>query len=237
MEDLKLPVIIKQATEWSDGKGNLVVTSKETYDNCLATLKEVKGIAKDLEDKRKELTSPINLSLKAINAMFKIPTDKLKSLESFIKSIMLFWVQKQERIRLETQRKADEEARLIQEKAMREEAEATRKAEELRAKGMVKRADKQEAKAEVALATAVQTVPEKIKEVDKGAGTYVVVSYSVVITDAITAKKYLAKLDSDCQFLDINIPALNRLAQDQKGGIDFPGMKVIKTESIRTRSV
>ena len=62
-------------------KGNVVEVSE--------TLAKIKSTQREVEKKRKEITQPLNLALKNINALFKEPLDKLKNAETLIKDAML----------------------------------------------------------------------------------------------------------------------------------------------------
>lgn len=51
--------------------GAIQVTTVEQEEEAYNALKEIKKAIKTIEDKRKEITQPLNASLKATNAMFK----------------------------------------------------------------------------------------------------------------------------------------------------------------------
>ncbi len=60
-------------------------------------LTKIKSTAKDIEKRRKEITQPLNLALKSVNALFKEPADKLNAAEDLIKKALLEYQQKVDR--------------------------------------------------------------------------------------------------------------------------------------------
>lgn len=53
------------------------------------TLAKIKSTQREVEKKRKEITQPLNLALKNINALFKEPLEKLANAEKLIKEAMI----------------------------------------------------------------------------------------------------------------------------------------------------
>lgn len=105
------------------------ITTAEEYEAAAAKLASVKGALKRLEDKRVSITKPMNDSLKAVNAMFAIPKDRLDKVERQIKAGLVTYTEAEERKRVEAQRKADEEARAEKERAEKAAREIREKAE------------------------------------------------------------------------------------------------------------
>ena len=106
------------------------------HDNAVALTRSIKTLAKSLEDERDALVRPKNNEVKEINLWFREPQDKLENLEKSLKRAIQAYQAKTEQLRLEEQRKRDEEARKEREKieaqarAQREKEDAARRAEE-----------------------------------------------------------------------------------------------------------
>lgn len=233
---MEKPKIIDQALTWIESNPTPDITSQKIYDSCNVTLKQIKSGIKSLDDKRKELTKPINQSIKNINAMFKVPIRKLKGFEHLIKSKMLSWIQEIERIQREEQRKQEEAERKARQKKLAEEAEAMRKAEEARRTGNKEAAKKEEMKAFLVSQKKIdEPSPAIYVPVSKGQGTYTVKSYQVEIVDNEMAIRSLIDMGM-YEFLSIETGKLNKLVNLQDGKTLVKGIKVTEKESLRTRS-
>jgi len=93
------------------------VSADET--NAYGVLQQIKDRIKFVEGKRKEITAPLNASLKAANALFKTLSEPLKIADTIIRDKILDFHQKQE------------------EKAAKREAKLVGKIEEATAKGHI----------------------------------------------------------------------------------------------------
>lgn len=121
------------------GVESLTITNQSHLVNAARFTKEIKITGDLIEDERKKLVNPRNAEVKEINAFFKQYSTMLDTAEATLKKAILAYQNEQERIRIEAQRKADEEARKEREKieaaarVQREKEEAAlRKAEEER---------------------------------------------------------------------------------------------------------
>jgi hypothetical protein len=110
------------------------IDSAEAYGLAADELKAIKAKANQLEAQRTGITGPMNTALRAINDLFRGPSDLLTKAERVLKGKMIAWDQEQERIAAEQRRKAEEAAaaerkRLADEAAARQaEADAQAKA-------------------------------------------------------------------------------------------------------------
>jgi len=64
------------------------VTTKESFEECAAILKDVTGRIKFLDEERKVSVDPLNQEVKRINGWFKPALDRLKDIQTTIKSAM-----------------------------------------------------------------------------------------------------------------------------------------------------
>lgn len=109
---------------------DFTVDSPETYGLAADELKAIKQRANALEEQRTAITGPINKALKAINDLFRGPSEMLSQAERLLKGKMLAWDQEQERIAAEARRKAEEAAAAERRRLEAEAAERQRQAEE-----------------------------------------------------------------------------------------------------------
>lgn len=111
----------------------VLVETVEQRDNANALCKAVKTCSSRLEATRKELTQPHLDAQRDVMAWFKPKIAQLETLEENLKKVIVSFERAQEVIRLEAQRKLDEEARKIREKqeadarAIREKEDAERR--------------------------------------------------------------------------------------------------------------
>lgn len=235
------------------------ITKQEEYDKVLEITKAVKKRLKEIEDERITLTKPLNDTIKIINGKAKEASEQLKGLESNFKSKMRDYINEQERIRIEEQRKRDETARREREKAEKEarerrqkEEEARRRAEEAERKAreeqdeakkaeLLKQAQKEKAKSdqEALKADAKEQIkdtvvaPVSAPKVEKK-GVSVIKKWRVEITNK---KEFIRGCieRGDLYYLDINTGMLNKEAQATKGEKEWRGAKVVLDTETRVR--
>jgi len=132
--------------------GSFTITTAAQYEDSATMLRKIKAGQNRLEELRTAITGPLNASLRAVNALFKAPAERLEKAERSIKGEITRYQNEQERIRQEEQRKADAEARRLREaaeaKARQEREEAERKAKAEREAAEAKRREQEAAEAE-----------------------------------------------------------------------------------------
>ena len=99
------------------------IDSAETYSFAAEELRAIKARSAQIEAQRTGITGPINKALKAINDLFRGPSELLSEAERNLKGKMLAWDQAQERIAAE-QRRIAEAAAAAERKRLDEEAAA-----------------------------------------------------------------------------------------------------------------
>jgi colicin import membrane protein len=129
----KAPEVI-EASKLAEGVVALAkdykVTTVAQYEAGGEQLMQVKGAQKRLEDLRTSITKPLNETLKAVNALFKAPGERLESAEKTIKAELIRFTNEQERLRIVEQRRLDDIAAAERRRVEAAAAEARRVAEE-----------------------------------------------------------------------------------------------------------
>lgn len=142
----------KSAENFLASARSIVIDSPEMYQTAVTELQQIKRKAKDLEEQRVGLVSPLNAVVKKINDMFRAPLEFLTQAESTIKRAMITYDQEQERIAAEARRKAEEaaarERARIQAEAAAAEARAKAEEDRLRAEAQAAERKAAEARAE-----------------------------------------------------------------------------------------
>lgn len=192
---------------------NYTIESPEKYEYSAQDLKAVKSKAKELDALRKSLTKPLDESKKRIMAFFKNPLTLLSSAESAIKSAMLTWQQKQERIRrLEEERLAEQQ---------RKEAERlARLAKAAEKRGDEKKAEEFKGREDV-VKSAVPTVVNNVQPVS-GISKVTLWKYRIVNVNLIPREYMLP-----------NEVAIGQFARATMGSVKIEGIEFYPEETIR----
>jgi len=222
----------------------IVIVTQPDYEIDGTLLQKIKGRAKEIEVKRKEITKPLDVARKLVMELFRTPLIRLGEAELNIKQGLRNFDEKQEHIRKEQEeklrkqaaaeearkkkaleeqaRKKEEEARKLREAAekagaeekARLEAEATKKEAEAEAK----RDKKEEVHVEApVLAPRVET-PKGISYKDKWTA-------EVVDFTALPDEYKIA-----------NMSMLNKIAQATKGQVRILGVKFSSAKIVSSRS-
>ena len=257
------------------GVESITIQNQEHLVNAATLTKEIKITGKLIEDERKKIVSPLNNQVSEVNAYFKKFASMLDTAETTLKKAIMTYQAEQERIRIEAQRKADEEARKERERieraareqreredaALRKEeearqaaVEAQRKADEaanaedrarLEAEAAQKRKES-EAATRAALAAAEKaSTKEAIAEtiiapvIDSNyrapSGSYNVTTYTGEVEDKAAFAKYCLD-NGQLNFITIDVGQINKILQASKGARRMPGIKIIKSTSLRMKS-
>jgi hypothetical protein len=118
---------------------NEPINNPIAYEGAATFLKDVKSKFKELDEKEKAITKPINDGLKLIRDMFRKPKDLLTQAETALKRGMVTYQREQERIAAEAQRKADEDVRKERERLAKLEAKAIERGDETKAEQLAER--------------------------------------------------------------------------------------------------
>lgn len=81
------------ANDWAARLGSFVIQSDDDEANIVNVLQEVKARAKTLENRRTEITQPLNQALRSVNALFKPAQQKFDQLERHLKGLITTYMQ------------------------------------------------------------------------------------------------------------------------------------------------
>jgi len=183
------------------------ISSNEAYADAGEILKTIKGRYRDIENKRREMTVPLDETKKRIMDFFRPPLDRLASAERLIKGAMLSFTQEQERVR------QAEEAR-IRELARQEQGRRDR---ELEQQIVQAQQDGDTAKAETLLATATEIpAPVVLSERPRVDGIKTVTRWKHRVVDQALIPR---------EFLMPNDKLLADMAVTTKGAVTIPGVE------------
>ncbi|MBU6488280.1 MAG: hypothetical protein KGQ57_10675 [Burkholderiales bacterium] len=236
-----------------------VIDSPEMYEMAAGELQQIKTLQKGVEKQRTDITGPMNAALKAVNALFKAPSDWLDQAEAVLKRSMLGYQQAEEAKRREAQRIAEaaaaaERARIAAaaaaaEAAARAEAEALRKqAEEAKKQGDVESAARLASQAEsrveegavttqeLAQTKELISAPTVEKAIPKVSGLSMRRVWKVEVTDKLAFVKYIAEHPEYLELVEPNMPAVNKLGLALKKSCPLEGVRVYEDEQLASRA-
>ena len=82
---------LANANEWWSLVRDFQITNDEQQEQIAGVLRKVKEKSRELEDRRKEITGPMNQALRSVNDLFRQPKLRLDALEALLKEkIALF---------------------------------------------------------------------------------------------------------------------------------------------------
>jgi hypothetical protein len=193
----------------------IIIKSQEDYIIAGDLRKKIKGKIKDLDEKRKSITAPLDLAKKNIMALFTPIIDMLNKGVENLDIGVIAYDEIQERKAREAQAKAEEEARKA-----REKAEA--RARELEAQGKTEKAQAMQEKADAIIAPIITTSTPKVSG------------------QAIREIWYAEVVDFKALSDDYKLPnqsALDKVAQATKGKINLSGVKFYSRKIVSGRSI
>lgn len=236
-----------------------VIDCPDMYEMAAGELQQIKTLQKGVEKQRTDITGPMNTALKAVNSLFKGPSDWLDQAETILKRAMLTYQQAEEAKRREAQRIAEaaaaaERARIAADAAAAEataraEAEALRKrSEEAQKQGDTEAAARLASQAESRVeegAVAVQelrqtkdlvSAPTAERSVPKVSGLSTRKVWKVEVTDKLAFVKYIAEHPEYLELIEPNTPAVNKLGLALKHACPVAGVRVYEDEQLASRS-
>lgn len=187
----------------------LVIRTQNDFELAGTLRMKIKGKIKELDEKRKSITQPLDLAKKNIMALFNPIIESLTAGVGIIDKGVIVFTEEQDRKAREAQAKADEEARKA-----REKAEA--RARELEAQGKTEKAQAMQEKADAIIAPVIMAATPKV------AGQAIKEVWYAEVTD-------FKALTDDYKLVDQS--KLDKVAQATKGNISIPGV-VFKSRKI-----
>jgi uncharacterized membrane protein YqiK len=236
-----------------------VIDCPEMFEMAAGELQQIKSLQKGVEKQRTDITGPMNSALKAVNSLFKAPSEWLDQAEAVLKRAMLSYQQAEEAKRREAQRIAEaaaaaERARIAAQAAAAEavaraEADALRKqADSAQKQGDIEAAARLSSQAEsrveegaVAVQELAQTkelvsAPTVEKTVPKISGISMRKVWKVEVTDKLAFVKYIAEHPEYLELVDPNTPAVNKLGLALKHACPLAGVRVYEDEQLASRA-
>jgi hypothetical protein len=196
-----------------------------TADHCqqaATVLSDAKKRVAVLEERRKQITKPLDDAKKSVMDLFRPATDACAALERIIKPKIAHYHNEQERIRREAQAKAEEEAR-------KERARLEAQAAKAREKGKEERAEALEIKAATTVAVTPAIATQKIT------GASVRKVWSAEVIDVIELCKAIVAGDIPPTVIDFKQSELNRLATTWQNNRAFPGLRISQQSVVMSR--
>ncbi len=200
-----------------------VIDSPIMYEMAGEELKTIKAKFKELEDRRKKITAPMDKAKKEVMDLFRKPLEMLEQAEAALKRTMLDYTSEQRRIAAEAQRKA-EEAAANERKRMAEQAQAAERT------GDVATSVALTAASEMIVAPTVQMEPAKVG----GISTRTI--WSATVTDKIAYLKHVIDHPELLDTIDISMKPLNQMASALKDKLNIPGIRAVSSESMSARA-
>lgn len=208
-----------QANEITGQINKIKIINQQTYEQAADILKNVKAMAKRLEETRKSITSPIDLAKSAVMNLFRAPSDVLVTAEANLKRAMIDYQNEQERIRREQEAKLRREA---EEKARKEQERLQARAEKAEANGKAEKAEELREQAEQVQVVAPVLAPT-VQKVD---GVSVRKNWKARVVDASLVPR---------QWLVVDEKKLDQIAKATKGSMDIPGVEFFAEDVLASR--
>jgi colicin import membrane protein len=236
-----------------------VIDSPEMFQMAAGELQQIKTLQKSVEKQRTDITGPMNAALKAVNALFKAPSDWLDQAEQVLKRAMLGYQQEEQRKQREEQQRRDREAAAerarVEAAAAAERARAEKEAQVLRdraqeaaktgdvesAARLATEADSRQEQGQMVVKELAQT-KELIsaatveKTVPKVSGLSTRKVWKVEVTDKAAFVKYIAEHPEYLELVEPNTPAVNKLGLALKQACPIAGVRVYEDEQLASRA-
>jgi len=200
------------------------IDSSDAYEQAAAILIEAKSLLKKSETTRKTITKPIDKQKNTVMEYFRGNVDnKLNGLVSSANRHIQDYLREQDRIQREKQAEAEEKARKEQARLSQRAQTAADKGQDEKAQALQEQAD-----------TTVAAIPEPALPKVKGLSTRE--NWQCEVTDKMALIKAVAAGTAPATLIEPNTQALNKLAKTLKQDMDYPGTRVYDAGSIAVRS-
>jgi regulator of protease activity HflC (stomatin/prohibitin superfamily) len=224
----EIQVKLERSLSYWDSVQSVTVSSQAEYDSTFEICKNLKSGFNVLEKYRKELVQPHNEKVKTINAQFKAVQDILANGEKQLKRAMTtYHTQEQLRIQAENRRIAAE-AEAKRQAEMERARKEMEKANAYREQGREDLAEKAEVRAEARAEVAETIVAEVVMPTTKKSGSSFTEKFKVEIVDKFEFVREAANNSMFMGYIEIDIKALEKIANATKGQMQFPGCRITK---------
>lgn len=213
------------------------IDSPMMYTQAGEELKGIKGKQKDLDEKRKAITKPLDEAKKSVMTLFEEPTRILNEAEAVLKSSMLAYSNEQEQLRRIEQAKLDEAARVERERLAAEAAQRDAEAKAAADAGNAEEAERIASEAAALQATAsMTTAPVVAKSVEKVSGIATRTTWKAEVTDMMALVKFVAANPHMIDLLQVNTTTLNQHAKATKDNTKIDGVRVYSEQVLASRA-
>ncbi len=215
METIELQHELEQISQYAATVMVPIIRDASAYTEAGATLKAVKKKYHDLEEREKEITRPLNDSLRSVRDLFRNPKDLLLKIESNLKNAMLGYQRAEEAKRAESQRIAEDLAR-------KERERLARLAEKAEARGAADQAEAFQQRAAAVVAPIVAAHPPKIN------GMNIRVDHDFEILDAALLPR---------EFLMPDEQKIRKVVRALGLETSIPGVRIFERQILSSRRV
>lgn len=210
-----------------------IIKNNAQYASASLLLKEIKNRYRELDNKKKEITMPLDIAKKAVINLFKPILEDLEEAERIIKGNMINYTEEQERIARETQRKLEEESarRAEIEKRKKEEQEQRwrEKQRMLEEAGKIEKALIAQRKADLKAMEAEMIETEIVP----------LVTPKINLEGVSYREQWIAEIvnvdEIPREYMIPNLVAINKVVQATKGLIKIPGVKIYSKKVLVSR--
>lgn len=202
---------------------SITIDSPAMYELAANELKEIKGKAKALEEKRKAITGPLDKAKKEVMDLFRGPLTTLEKAESAIKGAMLSYTNEQRRIAAEQQRELERTAQTERERIAAQAKQAAEAGDAALA-------------ATLETTAAVLTAPVAQAEPAKVSGIATRETWKAEVIDKAALVQHVAANLDLIDLLQIDQKALDSMARALKANLKIPGVRPVPTENLAVRA-
>ena len=213
--------LINQALVEVNKAKDIIIVTVEDYSFAGLIYKEIKGWINRLDDEEKKITKPLLEGIEAARALFRGPKQKSNDVKNILNNRMVEWVESQEKIRREEERRLQEEARKrAEEEAFSQALEAERAGEKEEAEAILQEP------VYVPLVKVASNIP-KSKE------SHIRESWSAQVVNLMELVKSIASGKVAIQAIEANMPFLNTQARHYRETMPnaFPGVVAISRKT------
>ena len=218
------PELESKALELIENASQIQINDQPTYDEATGVLLHVKGARKAIAAHHDPTIADTNKAHKTALAAKERFDGPLRQVESMLKQRIGTWDTKQERLRLEAQRKAEEEAR--------------KQEDETRLQQAIQAEEQGASKEDVqAIVEAPSTAPPPVvaPTYQKRQGVSVRENWKAEVVNLMPLVKAVARGDAPLFCLQPNQVALNQLARAQKQALSIPGVRAVNDAVVSAR--
>ena len=231
----------------------ITITSQKEYDHAGECLKEVKGMAKNLEVERKKITGPLDNAKRAVQKLFSKPKQYLEQAESVLKEMRVTYEHEQESIRKAQEAKLRRQAEAEEARKKKALEEQARKREE-KAAELRRQAVEADAKEKAALEEKARAAEEKAEEkreakeevhiaapiiaptIQKTKGIITKKNWHGEVIDLMVLVKAIAEGNAPIAFIEPDTQVLDAQARATKDTIKYPGVRFYSEDVVSSGS-